>query len=185
MEIIVRKYGTLKCPLSSGSLSRRFSPRLIERGKLFTPLSLPEIYTSPASHTYITCDIAGRQKSVIYHDLIPRLTCAITCFVDYRENAGETVVKQVYTLLMWLPNNVGLRALFPQVPYISFETSWIGGARVMADFQVLYGSPIHIRYDRFLSQPREDRYTRIDIRVSVADFNPSRGGCNLLEFCPL
>ncbi|KAK0451022.1 hypothetical protein EV421DRAFT_1776713 [Armillaria borealis] len=78
---------------------------------------------------------------------------------------------------MWLPNDVGLRALFPQVPYISFETSWIGGARVMADFQVTHGPLIHIRYDRFLSQPREDRCTRMDVRVSVADLNPSRGGC--------
>ncbi|SJL00548.1 uncharacterized protein ARMOST_03861 [Armillaria ostoyae] len=178
VEIIVQEIWHSEMPSVVRRSFMKTCPQINRTWKaVYAPIASRDIYIPSLAYIYYLCGIAGRQKSVIYYDLIPRLTRAITCFVDCRENAGESVVKQVYALLMWLPNDAGLRALFPQVPCISFETSWIGGAQVMADFQVTHGPLIHIRYDRFLSQPREDRCTRMDAHVSVTDLNPSRGGC--------
>ncbi|SJL09192.1 uncharacterized protein ARMOST_12568 [Armillaria ostoyae] len=141
---------------------------------IYSLIASQDIYITSLAYIYYLSDIAGRQKSVIYHDHIPRLTRAITCFVDCGENAGENVVKDVYRLLMWLPNSIGFKCLFPQVPYISLELSWIGGGRARADPQILHGLPIHIRYRRFLCEALKDGYqcVPIEINVSIADPDP-------------
>ncbi|PBL04439.1 hypothetical protein ARMGADRAFT_1022854 [Armillaria gallica] len=97
---------------------------------VYAPIASQDIYIPSLAYIYYLCDIAGRQKSVIYHDLIPRLTRTITCFVDLRENVEESAAKEVYDLLMRLPNDIGLKALFPQVPSISFGLSWIGNTGI-------------------------------------------------------
>ncbi|KAK0216919.1 hypothetical protein IW262DRAFT_1394297 [Armillaria fumosa] len=75
---------------------------------------------------------------------------------------------------MALPNDIGLRALFPQVPYISFELRCIGCARY-PDSEVR-GLPLRIRYDRFLSKCHTDKgeggYLRLDIHVSIKIHSP-------------
>ncbi|SJL09203.1 uncharacterized protein ARMOST_12579 [Armillaria ostoyae] len=145
-------------------------PRINRTWKaVYAPMASQDIYVPSLAYIYYLCDIAGRQKSIIYHDLIPRLTRTITCFVDLREKGRENVVKEVYILLMALPNDIGLRALFPQVPSISFELSCIGRASYLGN--EIRGLPVHIRYDRFLSECHnvegEDGYLRLDIHVSI------------------
>ncbi len=87
---------------------------------------------------------------------------------------GESGVKEVYILLMRLPNDIGLRALFPQVPSICLELSCVGRANYLGS--EILGLPVHIRYDRFLSQCRNDAgeegHLRLDIHVSIKTHSP-------------
>ncbi|KAK0495687.1 hypothetical protein EDD18DRAFT_1354193 [Armillaria luteobubalina] len=163
MPSVVRQSFTTTCP----RINRTWKA-------VFAPIASQDIYIPSLAYIYYLCDIAGRQKSIIYYDLIPRLTRTITCFVDLREKGRERVAKEVYILLMALPNDIGLRALFPQVPHISFELRCIGGANY-SDSEV-YGLPVHIRYDRFLSECQtdkgEDGYLRLDIHVSIKMHSP-------------
>ncbi|SJL09185.1 uncharacterized protein ARMOST_12561 [Armillaria ostoyae] len=150
-------------------------PRINRTWKaVFAPIASQDIYIPSLTYLYYLSDIAGRQKSVIYRDLIPRLTRTITCFVDLREKGRESVVKEVYILLMRLTNDIGLRALFPQIPSICLELSCIGRANYLGS--EILGLPVHIRYDRFLSQCRndagEDGYLRMDIHVSIKTHSP-------------
>ncbi|KAK0222934.1 hypothetical protein EDD85DRAFT_1028083 [Armillaria nabsnona] len=137
---------------------------------VYAPIASQDIYIPSLAYIYYLCDIAGRQKSVIYHDLIPRLTRTITCFVDLRANVEESAAKEVYDLLMRLPNDIGLKALFPSVPYISFGVSWIGDGRTT---EMLRGLPIYIRYDRSLPKRHKKHcYLRLDVHVSITDLDP-------------
>ncbi len=150
-------------------------PRINRTWKaVFAPIASQDIYIPSLTYIYYLCDIAGRQKSIIYHDLIPRLTRTITCFVDLREKGRESGVKEVYILLMRLPNDIGLRALFPQVPSICLELSCVGRANYLGS--EILGLPVHIRYDRFLSQCRNDAgeegHLRLDIHVSIKTHSP-------------
>ncbi|KAK0218153.1 hypothetical protein IW262DRAFT_1119611 [Armillaria fumosa] len=112
------------------------------------------VYASIASRDmYITnfaflgylCRIARLQKSIIYHDFIPRLTRTITCFVNLRENDREAA-KEVYSFLTALPNMRDFDALFPHVPYIFFELVW-SGIGPYPPFQFIRGILICVRYD--------------------------------------
>ncbi|KAK0475871.1 hypothetical protein IW261DRAFT_1493415 [Armillaria novae-zelandiae] len=150
-------------------------PRINRTWKaVFAPIASQDIYIPSLAYIYYVCDIAGRQRSIIYHDLIPRLTRTITCFADLREKGRERVAKEAYILLMALPNDIGLRALFPQVPHISFELRCIGGASYPD--REIRGLPVHIRYDRFLSKCHTDEgeggYLRLDIHVSIKTHSP-------------
>ncbi|KAK0437872.1 hypothetical protein EV421DRAFT_1827238 [Armillaria borealis] len=75
---------------------------------------------------------------------------------------------------MRLPNDIGLRALFPRVPSICLELSCIGRANYLGS--EILGLPVHIRYNRFLFQCRndagEDGYLRMDIHVSIKTHSP-------------
>ncbi len=75
---------------------------------------------------------------------------------------------------MRLPNAIGLRALFPPVPSISFQLSRLGHASIYGN--EIRGLPGHIRYDRFLSQccndAGEEGYLRMDIQVSIKTISP-------------
>ncbi len=150
-------------------------PRINRTWKtVYAPIASQDVYIPSLAYIYYLCDIAGRQKSIIYHDLIPQLTRTITCFVDLREKGRERAVKEVYILLMRLPNDIGLRALFPQVPSISFQLSRLGHASIYGN--EIRGLPVHIRYDRFLSQccndAGEEGYLRMDIHVSIKTHSP-------------
>ncbi|SJL09199.1 uncharacterized protein ARMOST_12575 [Armillaria ostoyae] len=171
VEIIVDEIWHSEMPSIVRQSFMTTCPRINRTWKaVYAPIASQDIYIPSLAYIYYLCDIAGRQKSIIYHDLIPRLTRTITCFVDLRANAGENTAKEVCALLTRLPNDIGLRALFPQVPYISFEFSCIGDARTTG---VLRGLPIHICYDRFLStchnDKGEDGYLRLDVHISIAD----------------
>ncbi|KAK0235136.1 hypothetical protein EDD85DRAFT_954653 [Armillaria nabsnona] len=161
MPSVIRRFFMTACP----RINRLWKPA-------YSLIASQDIYITSLAYIYYLSDIAVHQKSIIYHDHIPRLTRTITCFVDCGENAGENVVKDVYRLLMWLPNNIGFKCLFPQVPYISLELSWIGGGRAGADPRVLHGLPIHIRYHRFLCEACEDECVPIDVHVFIADPDP-------------
>ncbi|PBK59581.1 hypothetical protein ARMSODRAFT_982973 [Armillaria solidipes] len=161
VEIIVDEIWHSEMPSIVRQSFMTTCPRINRTWKaVYAPIASQDIYIPSLAYIYYLCDIAGRQKSIIYHDLIPRLTRTITCFVDLREKGRERVVKEVYILLMRLPNDIGLRALFPQVPFICLELSCIGRAS----------------YDRFLSQccndAGEEGYLRLDIHVSIKTHSP-------------
>ncbi|PBK89017.1 hypothetical protein ARMGADRAFT_349378 [Armillaria gallica] len=144
---------------------------------VYSLIASQDIYILSLAYIYYPSDIARRHKSIIYHDLIPRTTRTTTCFVDCGQNAGESIVKDVYRLLMWLPNNIGFKSLFPLVPYVSLELSLIGGGRAKADPQVLHALPIHIRYHRFLCEASKDGCVPIDVHVSIANPDPLSSLC--------
>ncbi|KAK0199797.1 hypothetical protein DFS33DRAFT_1365104 [Desarmillaria ectypa] len=149
VEIIVHETWHSKMPSVVRQSFMTTCPQINRTWKaIYAPIACQDIYITSLAYIHYLCDIAGRQKSIIYHDLISRLTRTITCFVDCR-NAGESAAREVYALLTRLPNDIGLRALFLQVPYISFEPSSIGDGRATG---VSCGIPIHIRYVRFLSR---------------------------------
>ncbi|KAK0444266.1 uncharacterized protein EV420DRAFT_1575036 [Desarmillaria tabescens] len=175
VEIIVHEIWHSTMPSIIRQSFMTTCPRINRTWKaVYAPIASQDIYIPSLAYIYYLCDIAGRQKSIIYHDFIPRLTRTITCFVDLRRNVEESAAaKEVYALLMWLPNDVGLRALFPQVPYISFELNWIGDGRM----EEIRGLPILIRYDRYLSpccnNAGEDGYLRLDVHIFILDLDPS------------
>ncbi|KAG7440726.1 uncharacterized protein BT62DRAFT_569272 [Guyanagaster necrorhizus] len=50
-------------------------PRISRTWKaVYVPIASQDIYILSPAYIYYLSDIAGRQKSIIYHDLIPRLT---------------------------------------------------------------------------------------------------------------
>lgn len=164
------------------SVIRRFfmtaCPRINRLWKaVYSLIASQDIYIPSLAYIYYLSDIARRHKSIIYHDLIPRATRTTTCFVDCGQNAGESIVKDVYRLLMWLPDNIGFKSLFPLVPYVSLELSLIGGGRAKADPQVLHALPIHIRYHRFLCEASKDGCVPIDVHVSIANPDPLSSLC--------
>ncbi len=53
---------------------------------VYAPIASQDMYITNLTFLDYLCDISRTRKSIIYHDFIPRLTRAITCFVDLREN---------------------------------------------------------------------------------------------------
>ncbi len=146
---------------------------------VYAPIASQDIYITNLAFLDYLCDIAQFQKSIIYHDFIPRLTRTITCFVDLRKRRRERAAKGVYRYLIALPNTLGFQVLFKLVRYISFQLVWTGRGldpRLGLPAPSLHGIPIHARYDRFLSNaspaypPRHlDRTTRMNIYFSMID----------------
>ncbi len=106
-----------------------------------------------------------RQIQLVFEDFqIPRLTWTITCSIDLQKAAMETAVKRVYHTLLYLPNVVGFKTLFPLVLHISFVFRWTGVVRNSA-------IPICVRYHWHLSRipPGIYRETRLDVYIIVKD----------------
>ncbi len=144
VEIIVHEIWHTEMPSIVRQSFMTTFPRVNRTWKaVYAPIASQDVYIPSLAYIYYLCDIAGRQKSIIYHDLIPRLTRTITCFVDLREKGRESAVKEVYILLMRLPNDIGLRALCPQVPSISLQLSRIGRSSYLGN--EIRGLPVHIR----------------------------------------
>lgn len=144
----------------------------------YAPIASQDMYITNLAFLDYLCDISRARKSIIYHDFIPRLTRAITCFVDLRENNGERAAERVYRYLIELPNLRGFRALFELVHYISFQIVWTGIVRLKPSSPLLSpfrNIPIRVSYDRFVSDayPYHHRShsgeTRIRIYISITD----------------
>ncbi|PBK77604.1 hypothetical protein ARMSODRAFT_949546 [Armillaria solidipes] len=148
-------------------------PRINRTWKaVYAPIASQDIYITNLAYIYYLSDIAQFRKSIIYHDFIPRLTRTITCFIDLQKTAVETAVKRVYQILLYLPNVIGFKTLFPLVPHISFVFRWIGVARHLQ----LCDIPICVRYHRYLSRIPGGTFgnTRLDIYIVVKDSDPSQ-----------
>ncbi len=144
----------------------------------YAPIASRDLYITNLAYIYQLCNIARRRKFIVYYNFIPRLTRTITCFIDLGGEAQETAVERVYNILIKLPSDVGLKALFPLVPYISFEFGWIGTGRNPLSPQLCDVS-IYVRvyYHRYLSIT-EGAYlqgaTRMDVGISMTDSDPLR-----------
>ncbi|KAK0238643.1 hypothetical protein EDD85DRAFT_1001322 [Armillaria nabsnona] len=114
MPSYVRKRLMTACP----SINRTWKA-------VYAPIASQDMYITNLAFLDYLCRIAQFQKSIIYHDFIPRLTRTITCFVDLRENENEETAKEAYRYVVALPNLLGFQALFPLVPYLSFKTVWV------------------------------------------------------------
>ncbi|KAK0457745.1 uncharacterized protein EV420DRAFT_1748482 [Desarmillaria tabescens] len=152
-------------------------PRINRMWKaVYAPIASRDMYITNLAFLDYLCAIAHRQKSIIYHNFIPQLTRTITCFIDLREDERETAVKKVYRYLFGLPNIRGFDALFPHIPYISFQLTWIG-IGPDSRLQFLRGIPIRARYDRYLSNacsPDCPRWkTQMDVYIVMTDPDPS------------
>ncbi|KAK0238644.1 hypothetical protein EDD85DRAFT_515921 [Armillaria nabsnona] len=124
---------------------------------------------------YLCRIVAKFRKSIIYRDFIPRLTRTITCFIDLRACEREGAAKEVYMYLNVLRNMRGFDALFPRVPYLSFELAWIGTGNYLR-LEFLHDIPIHARFDRPLSTAFSDcprGKTQINVHVTMKDPDPS------------
>ncbi|KAK0218154.1 hypothetical protein IW262DRAFT_1392461 [Armillaria fumosa] len=122
---------------------------------VYAPIASRDMYITNFAFLGYLCRIAPLQKSIIYHDFIPRLTRTITCFVNLEECELEGEAKEVYLYLTVLPNLRGFDALFKYVRYISFRLYWISiGSNTR--FSILSLKHLHIRarYDRFLSNDK-------------------------------
>ncbi|PBK77565.1 hypothetical protein ARMSODRAFT_1012718 [Armillaria solidipes] len=134
-------------------------PRINRTWKaVYAPIASQDIYITKLAYIYYLSDIAQFRKSIIYHDFIPRLTRTITCFIDLQKTAMETAVKRVCHTLLYLPNVIGFRTLFPLVPHISFVFRWTGVAR-NCDI------PIRVRLHWHLSRTPG----RLDVYIVVKD----------------
>ncbi len=103
-----------------------------------------DIYITSLRYLYYLCDVACRRKSIIYDDLVPRLTRTISCFADLDKlHLPDSAAIRVYNLLVQLPNYIGFRTLFPLAEYISLEVKWIGGLRFTDDTEI-HGFPFHL-----------------------------------------
>ncbi|KAK0459001.1 uncharacterized protein EV420DRAFT_345461 [Desarmillaria tabescens] len=182
VEIIVYEFWHSEMPSSVRQSFMTTCPLVDRTWKaIYAPIASQDLYiTNLASIDYL-CDIAYLKNSIIYHDLIPRLTSTITCLVDLREYAKERAAKRVYRYLITLPNIRGFQALFPLVQYISFQLVWIGIGEDQS-LPPFRGIPIHARYDRFLctnvSSNECERCagpgkTRMHIYISMIDLDPS------------
>ncbi|KAK0434596.1 hypothetical protein EV421DRAFT_1327987 [Armillaria borealis] len=173
VEIIVHDVWHSKMPSYIRKTFMTACPRINRTWKaVYAPIASQDMYITNLAFLDYLCDIAQFQKSIIYHDFIPRLARTITCFVDLRANEREGAAKEVYRYLIALPNIRGFDALFPHVPYISFRLVWIG-IRQPSYVLSLGGIPIHVRYDRFLSPSRHCQRcpgkTRMHIYISMID----------------
>ncbi|KAK0464480.1 uncharacterized protein EV420DRAFT_1516576, partial [Desarmillaria tabescens] len=140
---------------------------------IYAPIASRDIYITNFAYLCYLCDVARCRKSIIYDDLVPRLTRTITCFADLRpENSGDTEAKRVYDILINLPNDTGFRALFPLVEFISFELVWTGGGR-STDVSDVYGLPIHVRCCRHLSKSaQKDEDAQMEVYIFITDPDP-------------
>ncbi|PBK75513.1 hypothetical protein ARMSODRAFT_392185 [Armillaria solidipes] len=180
VEIIISKAWHSEMPSSIRTSFMTACPLVNRTWKAaYAPIASRDLYITNLAYIYYLCNIARRRKSIIYYNFIPRLTRTITCFIDLGGEAQETAVERVYHILIKLPNDVGLKALFPLVPYISFEFGWIGTGRNPLSPQ-LCDIPIHVRvyYHRYLSIT-EGTYlwqgrTRMDVGISMTDSDPLR-----------
>ncbi|PBK80257.1 hypothetical protein ARMGADRAFT_1092443 [Armillaria gallica] len=158
VEIIVHEVWHSKMPSYVRKTFMTACPRINRTWKaVYAPIASQDMYIF--------------QNSIIYHDFIPRLTRTITCFADLRANEREGGAKEVYRYLIALPNIRGFDALFPHVPYVSFRIVWIG-IRQPSYVPSFSGIPIHIRYDRFLSDVPSCHCpgkTRMHIYISMID----------------
>ncbi|SJL03468.1 uncharacterized protein ARMOST_06824 [Armillaria ostoyae] len=151
VEIIVHDIWHSKMPSYIRKTFMTACPRINRTWKaVYAPIVSQDMCITNLAFLDYLYDIAQFQKSIIYHDFIPRLTRTITCFVDLRACEREGAAKEVYCYLIALPNICGFDALFPHVPYISFRLVWIG-IRQPSYVLSFGGIPIHVRYDRFLS----------------------------------
>ncbi len=131
-----------------------------------------DIYITSLRYLYYLCDVACRRKSIIYDDLVPRLTRTISCFADLDKlHLPDSAAIRVYNLLVQLPNYIGFRTLFPLAEYISLEVKWIGGLRFTDDTEI-HGFPFHLRRRRNLSKFAQEN-VRMDIYVCITDPDPS------------
>ncbi|KAG7444396.1 uncharacterized protein BT62DRAFT_934060 [Guyanagaster necrorhizus] len=136
---------------------------------VYAPIASRDIYITNVAYIYYLCDIAQFQKSIIYHDFIPRLTLSITCFVDLRKNAQDRYAKEVSKILMQLPNYVGFKALFRDIRYISCEFIWSGSGQ-RPHLRVLHGLPIHVICRRYLSESHHAACrARMDVDISITN----------------
>ncbi len=132
-----------------------------------------DIYITSLRYLYYLCDVACCRKSIIYDDLVPRLTRTITCFVDLRKCClPDSAAIRVYNLLIQLPNYIGFRTLFPLAEYISLEVRCIGGLRFTDDTEV-HGLPFHLRRRRYLSKSGQENEVPMDTYVCITDPDPS------------
>ncbi|KAK0443112.1 uncharacterized protein EV420DRAFT_1649396 [Desarmillaria tabescens] len=130
---------------------------------VFAPIASQDIYIINPAYIYYLCDVAQHRKSIIYHDLIPRLTRTLTCFIDLDECAMETAVIRVYRYLLFLPNDIGFKTLFPLVTHFSFVLWW---TITFAQIPQLYHIPVCVCYHRYLSmEPEYDEYHRGKTRL--------------------
>ncbi|PBL00216.1 hypothetical protein ARMGADRAFT_1116287 [Armillaria gallica] len=112
------------------------------------------------------------RKSIIYDDLVPRLTRTISCFADLQKiYLPDRAAIRVYNLLVQLPNYIGFRTLFPLAEYISLEVKWIGGLRFTDDTEI-HGFPFHLRRRRNLSKSAQE-IVRMDTYVCITEPEPS------------
>ncbi|SJL03476.1 uncharacterized protein ARMOST_06832 [Armillaria ostoyae] len=175
VETIVHEFWYSDMPSHTRKTFMATCPRINRMWKVvYAAIASRDMYITNLAFLDYLCDIAQFQNSIIYHDFIPQLTRAITCFVDLRANERERAAKEVYCYLTALPNMRGFDTLFPHVPYMSFELAWIGIGR-FPPFQFLRGIPIRVRYDRFMSPAfsREHWKTRMDVYVAMEDPDPS------------
>ncbi|KAK0214360.1 hypothetical protein IW262DRAFT_1485193 [Armillaria fumosa] len=138
-------------------------PRINRTWKaVYAPIASQDMYITNFAFLGYLCRIARLQKSIIYHDFIPRLTRTITCFVNLEEYEMEREAKEVYLYLTVLPNLRGFDALFKFVRYISFRLYWISiGSNSPFPILSLKRCRIHARYNRFLSNDKSShRYER-------------------------
>ncbi|KAK0203004.1 hypothetical protein DFS33DRAFT_948241 [Desarmillaria ectypa] len=140
---------------------------------IFALIASRDIYTTTnLAYIYYLCDIARHRKSIIYHDFIPRLIRTLTCFVDLHENAMATAVLRVYRYLLYLPNDVGFKTLFPLVSYISFVLWWTVVALnpQLCDIPILIDSDTsrHIHYLTWL--PALEVLRQIDVPRDLSLF---------------
>ncbi len=156
-------------------------PRINRTWKaVYAPIASQDMYITNLAFLDYLCDISRARRSIIYHDFIPRLTRTITCFVDLRENSGESAAERVYRYLIELPNIRGFQALFKLVHYISFKIVWrsISGEMFSPVFTPLRRVSIRVSCDRFLSNASPYHHrghsgkTRMRIHISMMD----RGG---------
>ncbi|KAK0458129.1 uncharacterized protein EV420DRAFT_1748417 [Desarmillaria tabescens] len=177
VEIIVSQVWSSAMPSYIRKSFMTTCPRINRMWKdIYAPIASQDMYITNLTFLDYLCDIAHRKKSIIYHNFIPRLTRTITCFIDLREDGREGAVKRAYCYLFGLPNIRGFDALFPHIPYISFQLIWIG-VGPYSPLQFLRGIPIQARYDRFLSTafsldcPRWK--TQMDVYIAMTDPDPS------------
>ncbi|SJL15776.1 uncharacterized protein ARMOST_19281 [Armillaria ostoyae] len=138
---------------------------------VYAPIASRDIYITSLAHLYYLCDVACCQTSVIYGELIPRLTRTITCFVDRGQDSktsGDRVANKMYDILIKLPNDVGFRALFPLVEFISFELRWIYHDRGTKYRPLEIRSLPRVRCHRYLYQSaRMGEDARMEIHISI------------------
>ncbi|SJL03430.1 uncharacterized protein ARMOST_06785 [Armillaria ostoyae] len=168
MPSYIRKRLMVACP----SINRMWKA-------VYASIASQDIYITNLAFLDYLCRMVQFQKSIIYHDFIPRFTRSITCFVDLRKRRRERAAKGVYRYLITLPNTLGFQVLFKLVRYISFQLVWTGRGwdpRLGLPVPSLHGITIHARYDRFLSNVSPayplrhlNRKTRMHIYFSMID----------------
>ncbi|KAK0500849.1 hypothetical protein EDD18DRAFT_1146174 [Armillaria luteobubalina] len=128
-----------------------------------------DIYITSRRYLYYLCDVACRRKSIIYDDLVPRLTHTINCFVDLEERGYtlDNAALRVHNLLKQLPNFIGFSTLFPLAEYISFGLTWIGGLRFPDDTEV-HDLPLHLDR-RYLLKTAYENEVQMDTYVCITD----------------